>query len=88
MLSKSDYRYQSLLARDYAYAVSDLRPGEKYNERIPPEFDGTGLWQYERAVKDWLDLCKLDEEKRGPAMNGSRETLLSLRSHWTEKSQS
>ena len=48
---------------------SDLRPGEVMNHKTPPAFDGHMSWfMYEELVLDWLDLCSLDEKKRGPAL--------------------
>ena len=59
----------------YAYAnmaqsmASELKPGELFNHKVPPAFDGNGSWfAYEEMVMDWLDLTSLDAEKQGIAV--------------------
>ena len=50
-----------------AHAVSgDLKPGERFNTKTAPAFNGTERWYiYEELVRDWEDITTIEVEKRG-----------------------
>ena len=46
---------------------SDLRPGEKFNHKTAPSFDGSMSWfMFCEVVKDWEEVTVVDKKQRGP----------------------
>ena len=46
---------------------SDLRPGEKFNHKTAPSFDGSMPWfMFCEVVKDWEEVTVVDVKQRGP----------------------
>eukprot|EP00971_Amphidinium_carterae_P242427 4813709-Amphidinium_carterae.1 len=42
--------------------------------KTPPSYNGTTSWfAFEEAVEDWLDITKLEEARRGPALKARLE---------------
>ena len=53
---------------DATYSVSgDLKPGERFNAKTAPAFNGVERWYiFEELVWDWCDITVIDPDKRGP----------------------
>ena len=48
-------------------AGGDLKPGERFNAKTAPAFNGLERWYiFEELVWDWCDITIVDQEKRGP----------------------
>ena len=48
-------------------ASSDLKPGERFNHKVAPSFDGNERWYvFEELVRDWCDITSIDVKQRGP----------------------
>jgi len=53
-------------SENHAFAGSGLAPGEYFNAKVAPAFDGRGPWfVFEEMVQDWQDITIIDETKRG-----------------------
>ena len=53
--------------RSYAFASDILQPGQPYNIKIPPSFDGRmTVFRFEEMMKDWEDITTIEKERRGP----------------------
>ena len=39
-----------------------LKPGERFNAKVPPSFNGGSWFQYEEDVRDWITMTDLTEE--------------------------
>ena len=48
-----------------------LKPGERFNAKVPPSFNGGSWFQYEEDVRDWLTMTDLSEERQGPALKNA-----------------
>ena len=60
----------------FTYASSELPAGAKMTAKIPPAWAGgeaSSWFSYEESVNDWIDVCSLDPEKRGPALRARLE---------------
>ena len=56
-----------LMAEASAAASSDLKPGERFNHKVAPSFDGNERWYvFEELVRDWCDITSIDVKQRGP----------------------
>ena len=45
--------------------ATELRPGEKFNQKIPPSYDGEiSFFAYERLVIEWCSIAVVDAGKR------------------------
>ena len=65
--------------RQHSYAGgSQLKPGERFNSKVPPSFGGGSWFAYEEDVRDWEFLTELDEKKRGPALKNALYGLANL----------
>ena len=72
----TDYRHQSNrevasyfmdphLSQVHTLAT-ELRDGEKFNQKIPPSFDGGGAYfSYERNVYEWCSITTCETKHRG-----------------------
>jgi len=50
----------------HAFVSGGLLPGEHFNAKVAPAFDGRGQWfVFEEMVQDWQDITTIDESKRG-----------------------
>ena len=66
-----DQLEQEYAMQTFTYGSSELPPGAKMTAKIPPAWQGgqaASWFAYEEAVTDWIDVCSLDPEKRGPAL--------------------
>ena len=58
----------SELVQGHTYG-SDLRPGERFNQKIPPSYDGEiSFFAYERLVIEWCSIAVVEPEKRAPML--------------------
>ena len=65
--------------RQHAYAGgSQLKPGERFNAKVPPSYGGGSWFAYEEDVQDWETLTELDVKKRGPALKNATYGMANL----------
>ena len=58
----------SELVQGHTYG-SDLRPGERFNQKIPPSYDGEiSFFAYERLVIEWCSITTVEPDKRAPML--------------------
>jgi len=51
---------------NHAFVSGGLSPGEHFNAKVAPAFDGRGQWfVFAEMVQDWQDITTIDESKRG-----------------------
>ena len=56
------------LVQGHTYG-SDLRPGERFNQKIPPSYDGEiSFFAYERLVIEWCSITVVEPDKRAPML--------------------
>ena len=52
------------LTQGHSFAA-ELRPGEKFNQKIPPVFDGNqSFFSYSKMVHEWCSITTIDKDKR------------------------
>ena len=57
----------ALMGEATTAASSDLKPGERFNHKVAPSFDGIERWYvFEELVRDWCDITSIDVKQRGP----------------------
>ena len=76
---EEDYQYYGCFygENDGAFGTApqshrDLQQGQRFTAKIAPVWTGSGAWfTFEKDVEQWLDICVLDPQKRGPALRNS-----------------
>ena len=61
-----------------ANAAGTLKPGERFNAKIPPSYVGGSFFAYMEDVEDWETLSDADVKKRGPLLKNALSGPLML----------
>ena len=56
--------------QSHAYGAQ-LKPGERFNSKIPPSYGGGSFFAYMEDVKDWQTLTDVDIKKQGPMLKNA-----------------
>ena len=52
-----------------------LKPGERFNAKVPPSYGGGSFFAYVEDVKDWQTLTEVDKKKQAPMLKNALGAL-------------
>ena len=58
--------------------TSLLKPGERFNAKVPPSYGGGSFFAYMEDVKDWETVTELYEKRRAPALKNALYGLANI----------